>query len=95
MVGIAPAHGHLGPHALAAWANSAEDRSARLARLAIDGGVVQVVDGGNCMGQVSTTFAMRAGIERVRTTGVAVAAIGGSNHRTAMSSYTRLAAAEG
>lgn len=64
-------------------------------RLALDGGAVLVVDGGNSMGQVSTTFAMRTAIDRARSTGVAVAAIGGSNHCGAMSYYTRLAADEG
>lgn len=64
-------------------------------RLTVDGGSVLVVDGGNSMGQVSTGFAMRTAIERARSTGVAVAAIGGSNHCGAMAYYTRLAAAEG
>jgi LDH2 family malate/lactate/ureidoglycolate dehydrogenase len=64
-------------------------------RLAVDGGAVLVVDGGNSMGQVSTSFAMRSAIERARSTGVAVAAIGGSNHCGAMAYYTRLAAGEG
>ncbi len=53
-----------------------------------------VVDGGNSMGQIGATFAMRRAIERARTTGVAVAAVRGSNHCGAMAYYARRALAE-
>ena len=54
-----------------------------------------VVDGGNSMGQIGGAFAMRRAIERARDTGVAFAAVGGSNHCGAMDYYARLAVAEG
>jgi L-2-hydroxycarboxylate dehydrogenase (NAD+) len=50
-----------------------------------------VIDGGNNMGQVAGAFAMQAAIERARTTGVAVAAVGNSNHCGAMEYYVRMA----
>jgi L-2-hydroxycarboxylate dehydrogenase (NAD+) len=53
-----------------------------------------LVDGGNSMGQIGATFAMRRAIERARTTNVAVAAVRGSNHCGAMAYYARLALAE-
>jgi LDH2 family malate/lactate/ureidoglycolate dehydrogenase len=52
-----------------------------------------VIDGGNNMGQVAGTFAMQAAIERARTTGVAVATVGNSNHCGAMEYYVRMAIA--
>jgi LDH2 family malate/lactate/ureidoglycolate dehydrogenase len=39
-----------------------------------------VVDAGNAMGQIGADFAMRRAIDRARSTGVALAAVGGSNH---------------
>jgi LDH2 family malate/lactate/ureidoglycolate dehydrogenase len=60
-------------------------------RIARDAGAALVVDGDNSMGQVGATFAMRAAIERARTTGVAVAAVRGSNHCGAMAYFARLA----
>jgi LDH2 family malate/lactate/ureidoglycolate dehydrogenase len=53
-----------------------------------------VVDGGNAMGQVAATFAMRQAIARARTTGVAAAAVGGSNHCGAMAYYAMLGLAQ-
>jgi LDH2 family malate/lactate/ureidoglycolate dehydrogenase len=53
-----------------------------------------VVDGGNSMGQIGAAFAMRAAIERARTTGVAFAAVGGSNHCGALDYWVRMAIAE-
>jgi len=50
-----------------------------------------VVDGGNSMGQIGGTFAMRRAIERARTANVAVAAVRGSNHCGAMDYYAMLA----
>jgi LDH2 family malate/lactate/ureidoglycolate dehydrogenase len=50
-----------------------------------------VVDGGNNMGQIAGAFAMRQAIERAHTTGVAVAAVGNSNHAGAMEYYVRMA----
>lgn len=57
-----------------------------------DAGAALVIDGGNSMGQVGATFAMRAAIERARTTGVAAAAVRGSNHCGAMAYYAGMAA---
>ena len=63
-------------------------------RIARDAGATLVIDGGNAMGQVAVTFAMRAAIERARTTNVAAVAVGGSNHCGAMAQYVRMAIAE-
>ena len=63
-------------------------------RVARDAGAALVVDGGNAMGQVAATFAMRQAIARARTTGVAAAAIGGSNHCGAMAYYAMLGLAQ-
>jgi LDH2 family malate/lactate/ureidoglycolate dehydrogenase len=43
------------------------------------------------MGHLVVDFAMRAAIDRARTTGVAAAAVGGSNHCGAMAPYAMLA----
>ncbi|MCC6630039.1 MAG: Ldh family oxidoreductase [Chloroflexi bacterium] len=56
-----------------------------------DAGAALVIDGGNSMGQIGGTFAMRHAIERAGTTGVAVAAVRGSNHCGAMAAYAMLA----
>jgi L-2-hydroxycarboxylate dehydrogenase (NAD+) len=60
-------------------------------RVVKDAGAALVVDGDNGMGQIAGAFAMRAAIERARTTGVAVAAVGHSNHCGAMEYYVRMA----
>ena len=60
-------------------------------RVVRDAGAVLVVDGGNAMGQVAATFAMGRAVERARTTGVAAAAVRGSNHCGALEYYARLA----
>lgn len=49
-------------------------------RLTRDRGAALVVDGGNSMGQIGGMFAMQSAIERAKTTGVAFAAVGNSNH---------------
>jgi len=59
-----------------------------------DRGAAIVVDGGNSMGQIGGTFAMRLAIARARDTGVAFAAVRGSNHCGAMDWYTLMAAEE-
>jgi LDH2 family malate/lactate/ureidoglycolate dehydrogenase len=59
----------------------------------IHGGAI-VVDGGNSMGQIGGTYAMREVIKTARSTGVAFAAVSGSNHCGAMEWYTLLAAQE-
>jgi LDH2 family malate/lactate/ureidoglycolate dehydrogenase len=56
-------------------------------------GVAIVVDGGNSMGQIGSTFAMRRAIDRARELGVAVAAVRGSNHCGAMAYYAMMALA--
>ena len=63
-------------------------------RVAREAAAAILVDGGNSMGQIGATFAMRRAIERARTTNVAVAAVRGSNHCGAMAYYARLALAE-
>src|SRR3712207_632382 len=63
-------------------------------RVAVDAGAALVVDGGNSMGQIGATFAMRQAIERARTTGLAAAAVRGSNHCGAMAYYAMLALPE-
>jgi LDH2 family malate/lactate/ureidoglycolate dehydrogenase len=63
-------------------------------RVVSDAGAALVVDGGNSMGQIGGTFAMRQAIERARTTGVAVAVVRGSNHCGAMDYYAMLALPE-
>jgi LDH2 family malate/lactate/ureidoglycolate dehydrogenase len=60
-------------------------------RVTKDASAAMVVDGGNNMGQIAGVFAMRQAIERARTTGVAVAAVGNSNHAGAMEYYVRMA----
>jgi LDH2 family malate/lactate/ureidoglycolate dehydrogenase len=60
-----------------------------------DAGAALVVDGGNSMGQVGATFAMRAAIERAKRTGVAAAAVRGSNHCGAMAFYAEMASKAG
>jgi LDH2 family malate/lactate/ureidoglycolate dehydrogenase len=62
-------------------------------RVVKDAGAALVVDGSNSMGQVAGAFAMRQAIERARTTNVAVAAVGHSNHCGAMEYYVRMAVA--
>jgi LDH2 family malate/lactate/ureidoglycolate dehydrogenase len=60
-------------------------------RVVKDHGATLVVDGANAMGQIAGVFAMREAIERARETGVAAAAVGGSNHAGAMEAYVRMA----
>ncbi|MGH6900095.1 MAG: Ldh family oxidoreductase [Geminicoccaceae bacterium] len=62
-------------------------------RVTKDAGAALVIDGGNSMGQVAGAFAMQQAIERARTTNVAVAAVGNSNHAGAMEYYVRIAVA--
>lgn len=52
-----------------------------------DSGACMVVDGGNSMGQIAAHFAMEKVIERAETTGIAAAAICGSNHCGAMAYF--------
>jgi LDH2 family malate/lactate/ureidoglycolate dehydrogenase len=52
--------------------------------VARDSGACLVVDGGNSMGQIGVSFAMDRAIERAGTTGIAAAAVRGSNHCGAM-----------
>jgi LDH2 family malate/lactate/ureidoglycolate dehydrogenase len=56
-----------------------------------DAGAAMLIDGGNSMGQIGAAFAMRRAIERARETGVAAAAVRGSNHCGAMAWYAMLA----
>jgi LDH2 family malate/lactate/ureidoglycolate dehydrogenase len=64
-----------------------------LPRVTKDAGAALVIDGGNAMGQIAGAFAMQEAIARARTTNVAVAAVGNSNHAGAMEYYVRMAIA--
>ena len=57
------------------------------------GGAI-VIDGDNTMGQIGGVFGMRQAIDAARTVGVAVAAVGGSNHAGTMDYYVRMAVAD-
>ncbi len=50
-----------------------------------------VVDAGNAMGQIAAAFAMNLAIERSRATGIAMVAVGGSNHCGAVDYWVRMA----
>ena len=56
-----------------------------------DSGACLVVDGGNSMGQIGVSFAMQQVIARAKTTGIAAAAVRGSNHCGALAYYLRRA----
>jgi LDH2 family malate/lactate/ureidoglycolate dehydrogenase len=60
-----------------------------------DRGSALLVDGGNSMGQIACQFAMRQVIDRAKTTGIAAAAVRGSNHCGACSYYAEMALADG
>jgi len=64
-------------------------------RLTRDRGAAMVVDGDNSMGQIAGMFAMKSAIERARTTGVAFAAVGNSNHCGALFWYVQQAVEAG
>jgi LDH2 family malate/lactate/ureidoglycolate dehydrogenase len=59
--------------------------------VATDAGAALVIDANNAMGQIAAAFAMRAAIERARTTQVALAAVGHSNHCGAMDHWAMMA----
>jgi LDH2 family malate/lactate/ureidoglycolate dehydrogenase len=63
-------------------------------RVARDSGAALLVDGKNSMGQIAANFAMRQAVERAKTTQVAVASVGGSNHCGAMGYYATQALPE-
>jgi len=63
--------------------------------VAKDSGACLVVDGGNSMGQIGASFAMERVIERATTTGIAAAAVRGSNHCGALAYYVRRAIGAG
>jgi LDH2 family malate/lactate/ureidoglycolate dehydrogenase len=54
-----------------------------------DTGSCMVVDGGNSMGQIGASYAMKKVIERAESSGIAAAAIRGSNHCGAMAYFAR------
>jgi len=56
-------------------------------RVVRESGACLVVDGANSMGQIGAHFAMERVIERAQTTGIAAAAIRGSNHCGAMAYF--------
>jgi LDH2 family malate/lactate/ureidoglycolate dehydrogenase len=58
-----------------------------------DSGACLVVDGNNSMGQIGAQFAMAQVIERAKSTGIAAAAIRGSNHCGAMAYFAMQALA--
>ena len=57
-------------------------------RVVTDAGAALVVDAGNAMGQIAGRFAMDLAIARARETGLALAAVRGSNHCGALEWYT-------
>jgi LDH2 family malate/lactate/ureidoglycolate dehydrogenase len=63
-------------------------------RVVKEGAGALLVDGGNSMGQIGASFAMRRAIERARHTAVAAAAVRGSNHCGALAFYAMLALPE-
>ncbi len=56
-----------------------------------DAGACLVIDGGNSMGQIGAHYAMEKAIERAKTTGIAAAAVRGSNHCGAMAYFAAMA----
>jgi LDH2 family malate/lactate/ureidoglycolate dehydrogenase len=52
-----------------------------------DVGACLVVDGGNSMGQIGLTYTMERVVQRAGSTGIAAAAIGGSNHCGALAYF--------
>ena len=56
-----------------------------------DAGSALVIDGRNAMGQIACVYAMRQAVERAEATGVAVAAVRGSNHCGAMAYFAMMA----
>jgi len=64
-------------------------------RVVSEVGGALVVDGSNAMGQVTAAFAMRAAIDRARSTKVAFVAVRGSNHCGALDRWVLMAAREG
>ncbi|MGD0863376.1 MAG: Ldh family oxidoreductase [Candidatus Limnocylindrales bacterium] len=64
-------------------------------RVVGDRGGSLVVDGDGGLGHIACVYGMRQAILRARQTGVALAAVGHSNHCGAMSYYPTLAMAEG
>lgn len=84
--GVAMVPGYLSKLASRSIDPSAQPRISR-----DDGQSALVVDGCNAMGHLVVEFAMNEAIKRARTTGVAFAAIGGSNHCGAMAYYPRIA----
>jgi LDH2 family malate/lactate/ureidoglycolate dehydrogenase len=59
--------------------------------IARNAGACLVVDGGNSMGQVGARFAMQQAIDRAGSTGIAAAAVRGSNHCGALANFAMLA----
>jgi len=60
-------------------------------RLTLDAGAALKIDCGNAMGQIGMAFAMELIVARAATTGVAFAAVGGSNHCGALYYFARMA----
>jgi LDH2 family malate/lactate/ureidoglycolate dehydrogenase len=60
-------------------------------RVVRDAGAALVIDGDNAMGQIACHFAMSRAIERARSTGVALAAVRGSNHCGALFYFAMMA----
>ena len=64
-------------------------------RLIASSGPVLSVDADNAMGQVGMAFAMGHAIDRAADVGVALAAVGGSNHCGALNYFSSMAAGQG
>ncbi len=63
-------------------------------RVVTDNRAAIVVDGGNSMGQIGASFAMREAIERAKRHSICAAAVRGSNHCGAMAYYAMQALPE-
>lgn len=59
-----------------------------------DSAAAFVIDGGNSMGQIGSSFAMRQVIERAKSINLAAAAVKGSNHCGAMAYFAMMALPE-
>ena len=69
-------------------------RTDRSPEVIAEGPAWMIVDGGSCLGQVTSTFAMRQAIEKARTSGLCYAGVRNSCHFGAAGYYAWLAAQE-
>ncbi len=90
-----PSHGVLHvPGYVARLTDGGVDPRGRPTVASRKGGAIRI-DGGNAMGQICASFAMRNAIGAAKTHGIAFAAVGNSNHCGAMAHYAEMATAGG